>query len=73
MDIGKIEKQVVRVVSDYMEWCRANDCTHAHCPRECEKPQPIIDDQGVAICGRCWCVDGERVPVEPCRPETCGD
>lgn len=54
------------------EWYERNGCSHAHCPEDCENPQPILADDGELYCGRCWFVGGEVVTkMIPCRPETC--
>lgn len=54
------------------EWYKAHDCDHAHCPHDCEHPQPFIHE-GKLYCGRCYfqcrytlsemipCVPGENV------------
>ncbi len=52
------------------EWYRANDCSHAHCPFECEHPQPFVDEEEL-LCGRCWFKFGERTIMIPCIPEIC--
>lgn len=54
----------------YPEWCVANDCSHAHCPYDCEHPQPFIMN-GKLICGRCYFKDDDIVEMKPCSPENC--
>lgn len=56
----------------YNRWCAQRGVTHAHCPYECEHPQPFVLD-GVLVCGRCAFVDDTITPMVPCTPETCGD
>jgi hypothetical protein len=47
---------------------------HAHCPCDCEHPQPFqawIEGICVELCGCCW-VRYEAVCVMiPCTPENC--
>lgn len=45
---------------------------HAHCPYDCEHPQPF-EDFGVAVCGACWFINKELTPMVLCTPETCED
>ena len=56
--------------SEYTVWCRERNVTHAHCPHECEHPQPFMLD-GKLVCGRCAIVCGEIVEMVPCTPEDC--
>lgn len=61
-----------RPESTYLDWCRARDCDHAHCPNECEHPQPfVIADR--LFCGRCYFEAQKLVDMLPCGPEMCGD
>jgi hypothetical protein len=53
------------------EWYERHDCTHAHCPFDCEHPQPILDGDEL-LCLRCLTFEGRRTPMIPCTPETCG-
>ncbi len=57
----------------YTLWCQERGCTHAHCPRHCEHPQPIRADDGRLFCGRCWFRSGELSEMMPCDPATCPD
>jgi hypothetical protein len=43
---------------------------HYHCPKGCEKPQPFWKG-GLLVCGRCWFVEGQAVPVVPCTEDLC--
>lgn len=52
------------------EWYEKHGCTHAHCPHECEHPQPLLDGDEL-LCGRCLILCGERSAMIPCTPETC--
>jgi hypothetical protein len=54
-------------------WYRLHGCDHAHCPNECEHPQPFLLPDGRMVCGRCAILDGQFVEMIPCTPETCGD
>lgn len=54
----------------YADWCKANDCTHGHCPLQCAKPQPFALD-GRLVCGRCAVLDGVVSEMLPCVPELC--
>jgi hypothetical protein len=53
------------------EWYERHGCSHAHCPNECEHPQPFMLDDGRVVCGRCAILDQELVDMLPCTPETC--
>ena len=53
------------------EWYAKHGCRHAHCPHECEHPQPFVDDDGVLLCGRCWFKTGERTKMIPCAVGIC--
>ena len=53
-------------------WYAEHGCHHAHCPNECESPQPILAE-GKMYCGRCWFEDDAEVEMTPCNPETCLD
>jgi hypothetical protein len=55
-----------------VEWCRLHGCTHAHCPRGCDKPQPAIRE-GVLYCSRCLVYEGIRSVMVPCTPTICPD
>jgi|GraSoiStandDraft_4_1057263.scaffolds.fasta_scaffold2817339_2 hypothetical protein len=61
------------MVTTYTEWCEAKGVTHAHCPRGCWHPQPMLVWDGRLLCGRCWHVDGAMTEMVPCQPETCPD
>jgi hypothetical protein len=52
------------------EWYERHDCTHAHCPHDCEHPQPILDGAEL-LCLRCLTFEGRRTPMIPCTSETC--
>lgn len=58
---------------DYERWYEDNGCHHAHCPRDCEHPQPLLLDDGRLVCGRCALLDTELVEMIPCTPETCDE
>jgi hypothetical protein len=54
------------------DWYRQHGCTHAHCPYECEHPQPILDeDTGELFCGRCWFIEQQRTLMVPCTEKIC--
>lgn len=53
------------------EWYKEHETHHAHCPLGCEHPQPIIEDDGTALCGRCLFVDKVRTEVVSCMEEIC--
>lgn len=55
----------------YSEWCGKYGCDHAHCPNECDHPQPFIIEKNRLICGRCAILDKEIVEMVPCSPEIC--
>lgn len=54
------------------DWYRIHNCSHAHCPLNCEHPRPFLDDRGRMLCGRC-AVYGAEMEMVPCSPETCED
>lgn len=54
------------------QWCVDRGADHAHCPLDCEHPQPILTVDGL-ICGRCAVIDGVVTLMEPCLPNTCPD
>lgn len=60
----------VRLMS-YSEWCKAHNCDHAHCPHDCDHPQPFVLADGRLVCGRCAIIDHELVEMVPCTPEHC--
>lgn len=51
------------------EWYLAHGCDHAHCPCDCEHPQPWVTGDRL-VCG-CCAVDGELCDMVPCTPEVC--
>ncbi len=63
-----------RAVSDlsYGRWLARRGATHAHCPHECEHPQPYIY-KGVLVCGVCHLHRGVISKMEPCVPGVCAD
>jgi hypothetical protein len=52
------------------KWYTAHNCTHAHCPHDCEHPQPQLDGDDL-LCGRCLVIERRRTPMLPCTPEVC--
>jgi hypothetical protein len=54
-------------------WYARHDCTHAHCPRACPKPQPAEMPDGRLLCSRCLVLEGIEIEMVPCTPETCAD
>jgi hypothetical protein len=52
------------------DWYKRQGCSHAHCPKGCEKPQPFFDGQKM-LCGRCFFKYKEFVEMVPCTPQTC--
>ena len=51
-------------------WLQARGADHAHCPNDCESPQPFLDGAR-ALCGRCWFEAGTETEVRPCAPSVC--
>lgn len=51
-------------------WYVRNNCTHAHCPDDCEHPQPFMFNNRF-ICGRCYFKYNDIVEMIPCTPEVC--
>ena len=60
-------------MKSYRDWCAARNCSHAHCPNDCDHPQPFVDYEGILLCGRCWILNGLRTLMLPCNKETCPD
>lgn len=52
------------------QWYEEHGCAHAHCPDDCEHPQPFMDGDDL-ICGRCAAKYGERTVMVPCIPPLC--
>ncbi len=57
-------------LTEYQQWCKNNNCSHGHCPFECEHPQPFILD-GKLVCGQCAILRGEISVMVPCSPYNC--
>jgi hypothetical protein len=57
------------------EWYKQHNCTHAHCPYECEHPQPFIcSELPIELaCGKCWWDTKTIVKMIPCIPESCNE
>jgi hypothetical protein len=58
-----------------LEWHKAHNCSHAHCPDGCDtgsKSQPFLAGDKL-YCGRCYFVAGLVVEMIPCTPEVCRD
>ena len=53
------------------EWYLANNCTHSHCPENCESPQPSLRPDGSMLCMKCACLFGVESEMIPCVPATC--
>ena len=64
-------QEIERAASDYTNWCLARDCHHAHCPFECEHPQPFMYDEHRLVCGRCFFEEGKITEMVACKPEAC--
>lgn len=54
----------------YDQWCEDRGASHAHCPLECDHPQPFIHD-GKLVCGCCLIMGGIVTEMVPCTPEVC--
>lgn len=50
----------------YTDWCNRHGCSHAHCPRMCEHPQPMVIEDDRCICALCYAYNGDLVDVVPC-------
>jgi hypothetical protein len=62
----------VASAEEYATWCAAHGCDHAHCPGECERPQPFVLE-GVLYCGKHWFDDRTLLPMLPCREGVCDE
>lgn len=60
-----------RVALTYGEWCKEKGVAHAHCPYDCEHPQPFIAMDGSLLCGRCWYKHQLITHMIPCTPDVC--
>jgi hypothetical protein len=69
-DIAAIEAiiETAQRVLERKAWY-ANGTDHAHCPKDCEHPQPFTSE-GELYCGRCWFRDGEMTKMIACTPAT---
>ena len=56
----------------YRDWLTERGCSHAHCPHDCEHPQPFVyPATGQLICGACWFEADTVSEVVPCVPGVC--
>lgn len=53
------------------DWYARNGCTHGHCPRLHEKPQPVQTVDGRLICSRCAVEDSVETDMIPCTSDVC--
>jgi len=51
-------------------WYKEHNCDHAHCPRDCEKPQPSLIGNRL-LCMKCYILEGIESEMAPCTPATC--
>ena len=42
--------QLLHQVMDNQKWYEDNNCTHAHCPEGCDKPQPSLVNRKCFVC-----------------------
>ena len=49
----------------YQEWLHVYGVSHAHCPRDCEHPQPFVWAT-ILWCGRCYFVKHLLTQCVPC-------
>lgn len=66
---GKLQYDLVMWLEE--AWYKKNNCHHAHCPKGCEHPQPMLTSDDRMLCKRCFFKNNEITEVEPCRPEIC--
>jgi hypothetical protein len=52
-------------------WYAERNCWHAHCPEDCEHPQPFLTSDGRLLCGRCWVMEQRVSEMIPCTPDAC--
>jgi len=57
---------------DNQKWYEDNNCTHAHCPEGCDKPQPSLVNRKM-LCMRCYVKYGVISEMIPCDPKNCED
>ena len=55
-----------------LDWYKDNNCSHAHCPLGCEKPQPEVCG-GKLLCMKCLVLYDTLTEMVPCTPEICED
>ena len=53
---------------NYRQWCEERGVSHAHCPYDCEHPQPFVAPNGKLYCGRCWVAAEMITEMVPCGP-----
>jgi hypothetical protein len=52
-------------------WYESHHCSHAHCPNDCEHPQPFLAADGRLLCGRCSVYGQQAVEMLPCDEDLC--
>lgn len=67
----RVAAEPVRGEPGEQDWYGRHRCDHAHCPRECEHPQPFMLADGRLVCGLCAIIGGELIEMVPCTPEVC--
>lgn len=55
----------------YRAWRKAHGVQHAHCPLDCEHPQPFVAFTGDLLCGRCFFIEKKITKMVPCTPDIC--
>ena len=58
-------------IASTVEWYQKHGCDHAHCPFDCEHPQPFLLADGRLVCGRCAILDHVISEMIPCTPDIC--
>lgn len=71
-----ITEEYKRMLFEEDQWYKENNCDHAHCPDNCEHPQPFIQHgkaghKNKMYCGRCYHKYNEMNEMIPCTPEVC--
>lgn len=68
--MSSVREAMVEAVERKAAWYARHDCSHAHCPLDCEHPQPFLDGD-ILLCGRCWFIEGRQTEMVACTPDVC--
>lgn len=66
------EEEFAKKIEAKQKWYKDHYCDHAHCPLDCEHPQPFLDGSRL-LCGRCFVIFGIESEMLPCTPDICDE